>query len=401
MGTKLRVRKSVISGVAAIALVMTIVLPAAAAPELCAGTTSLGGGWVRISAPAWPTPVVPRANLPLTNVTRFAVDPTNADRILYTNGHALMLSKDGGCSWTAIFKLDPTSEFPYINGADKIIGMYIQGDTIYGHVTYAQHGTGSWVFYSHDLGASFQTATVGLPPAPGLMTWNRSLAVAPSDPQTLYFAVERNAGTGVMGASVSVNLDSVFASTDGGATWIERSLPTGRLTSLLEPISAQIHVDARDPDVVYAFHQDFATYRSTDGANNWAKLTTATPNGVRGNPELTTISSGTFTAILALPTGDGDNFILRSDDDGQSFYKIPTPGDASGVLFAGSASKVVVTTYEHRSSLWRIDTRSNRWVDISPPGSDSIFGEAAARAGTKTVVYAYNPFEIYRYSGRL
>jgi photosystem II stability/assembly factor-like uncharacterized protein len=333
-----------------------------------------------------------------------AADPANADHLLYSNGHALMLSTDGGCTWQTIFTLDPSPDFPQIVGAaDKIVRVHIYGDQIYAHIVYQQHGAGSWVIFSHDLGKTFKPATVGLPPPPGLITYSKSLDVAPSDPQTAYFVVERDADTprgNIQGQSygMGLNLDSIFASTDGGETWTERSLPTGRSTSIGENMQAQLTVDASDPNTLWVFGQDSPTYRSVDGGNTWAKVSTATPGDVTGNYDVDTVKAGIFTAILAVPRGPGDNsFILRSDDGGQSFYKIPTPGSPESVLFLGSPTKVVVEA----SALYRIDTRSNRWVDISPPGADSLFWKAFAQAGAKTVLFTSNTSGLFRYTGRL
>jgi hypothetical protein len=166
-------------------------------------------------------------------------------------------------------------------------------------------------------------------------------------------------------------------------------------------MSAQIAVDAGDPNTLWSHAQDLPTYRSTDGGNTWAEVTTILPDGVTGSSWMDTIDGGVFTSILAAPSGTGTDFVLRSDDGGQSFFKIPTPGNPDGVLFAGAPNRAVVKTYNGRSSIFRLDVRSNRWVDISPPGSGSITGLTDAMLGRKSVLFAYNPEAIYRYTGRL
>lgn len=385
---------------AAFALVFsTVATPAAAGACATGGVTSLGRGWIKISAPAWPTPVLPRdvafAAAP------FAVDPNDADRLLFSNGHALMLSKDGGCTWTQLLTVDPSPTYPRNNGAlDRIMTARLHGDHIYLQVMH-QYQSAS-ILYSHDLGQTFQVATVGLPPPAGWGSSVESLVVDPSDPLRVYFGIDRNVAPIAVGTvRPGVDLDSVFLSTDGGVTWLERTLPTSRATSALETHSPQLHLDARDPNVLWEFSQVTPTFRSPDGGGTWTEVGPATPEGIDGTSRISTAPNGPFSSVLAVPHGLGVDYILRSDDDGRSFYKLPTPGDPSNALFAGSKDKVIVHTYNGNSFLWRLDSRANRWVDITPPGIDSMWGQRISRLGTKTAVFTYEPNNIYRYVGRL
>lgn len=399
-------------------LLATLLIPATAgAAGVCetGGVNSMGRGWTKINPPQWPAPTMPRTdqtNALLIPFYGLAVDPNDADHILFTNGHSVALSTDGGCTWQVVFKLDPSPNYPRINGfTDVISTIFIQGEHIYVHVFHrlvSTLGGGASVFYSHDLGKTFTPSTVGFPPPDTWFTWRKSFAVAPSDPKTLYLAAERNlplptVNQGGNSIGVSGNLDSIYASTDGGATWIERSLPTGRASTLTEPMTAQIVIDAKDPNEIWAFAQDKPTYRSEDGGNTWSKVTTITPEGVSGTSQLDIIDGGTFSSILALPSG-GAHFLLRSDDGGQSFFKIPTGQSSGGAIFAGTPTKMVMKTHDYSSGfqvMYRLDVRSNRWVDISPPGVESTHDMMVARSASKTVLYSYEPSAVYRYTGRL
>src|SRR5438270_9038594 len=95
-----------------------------------------------------------------------------------------------------------------------------------------------------------------------------ALAVAPSDPKTIY------AGTGE--ADIRSNLasgDGVYKSTDGGQTWQNMGLRDTRQIS-------RIVVDPRNADVVfvgalghaYGPNAERGVYKSSDGGTHWTKV---------------------------------------------------------------------------------------------------------------------------------
>jgi hypothetical protein len=346
-----------------------------------------------------------------------AADPTNADHLIFSNTHAVMLSTDGGCTWSVVFKLDPSPTYPRINGAtDDVSSLAIQGDYIYVHVFHRAAsiaGTGASIFYSHDLGKTFAQSTNGFPPPSAWYTWPTSLDVSTKDPKTVYFATESYAGAAgldAQGQSLSANLDPIYASTDGGITWTERPPPTGRASGLLQDVSAQIAVDGRDPATLWSYAPNGHTYRSADGGNSWTEIATMTPDPVNGIRSMDTIDGGAFSSILGVPVvprGNGidGNFVLRSDDGGQSFYKL-TSGlfPPENAIFVGSPKKVVMRVYSlpnGADSLLRLDSRSNSWVDITPSGVEKFLGELASRSGSKPIFFTFNEDAIYRFSGRL
>lgn len=411
-------------------LLMTLLLaPSSAVGAPCGGSSAvvaIGQGWTKIDAPDWPAAVMPRQppSLPVTTslpgaAYSFAVDPVAPDHLLFSNTHAVMLSKDGGCTWEAVFKLDPSPTTPRVNGAtDDVSSVAIRGDNIYVHVFHrvaTTAGAGASIFYSHDLGKTFTLATSGFPPPSAWYTWPASFGVSSKDPKTLYFATESYVtplSVNVQGqpTNVGINLDSIYASIDGGATWVERSQPTGRPSSALANISARIAVDARDPNILWAYAPNGPPHRSDDGGNTWTMVATLMPDPVNGTKRIDTIDAGTFTAVLGVPSAprgpnvDG-NFILRSDDGGGSFYKLPSGAVMpENAIFAGSPNKIVMRGYDFANNvyiLFRLDSRSNSWVDISPPGTDTFGGEVVAQSGVKPILFTFNEDSIYRYTRRL
>ena len=95
-----------------------------------------------------------------------------------------------------------------------------------------------------------------------------AIAIAPSDPQTIYVGT----GEADMRSDISFG-DGVYKSTDGGATWRNIGLrESHQIGSIL--------VDPRDPNIVlvaalgHAFgpNPERGVYRSTDGGATWTKV---------------------------------------------------------------------------------------------------------------------------------
>ena len=115
----------------------------------------------------------------------------------------------------------------------------------------------------------------------------------------------------------------IYESTDGGKNW-EPILEVSEHTGFNE-----IHMDPRNPDVLYATaHQrrrhvwtyvsggpESALYKSSDGGENWIELKNGLPAGDKGRIGLA-ISPSDPDRIYAMIEGHG---VYRSDDRGASF----------------------------------------------------------------------------------
>ena len=116
-------------------------------------------------------------------------------------------------------------------------------------------GTGSGLYKSTDGGITWHPIGTGLPgPAQGL--GRIGIAVAPSRPSRLYAQVEAREGRGT------------YRSDDAGETWTR--VNAERRVSGRGDDFAEIRVDPRNPDLVYAANT--STYRSTDGGRTWTAL---------------------------------------------------------------------------------------------------------------------------------
>ncbi|MCH7475857.1 MAG: glycosyl hydrolase, partial [Gemmatimonadetes bacterium] len=131
--------------------------------------------------------------------------------------------------------------------------------------TYYMGATGGGVWKTTDAGTTWQNISDGYFNTTGI----GAIAVAPSDPNTIYV------GTGespVRGVKTSHG-DGVYKSTDAGASWTHLGLEATRHIS-------RIIVDPRDPDRVYLAAQgnpwgpneERGIYLSEDGGQTWEKI---------------------------------------------------------------------------------------------------------------------------------
>ncbi|HBF20469.1 MAG TPA: glycosyl hydrolase, partial [Cryomorphaceae bacterium] len=125
----------------------------------------------------------------------------------------------------------------------------------------------------------------------------------------------------------------IYKSTDGGKNW-EKILDVSENTGFNE-----IHMDPRNPDVLYATaHQrrrhvwtyisggpESAIYKSTDGGKNWTQLKNGIPSGDKGRIALA-IPPSNPDVVYAMVEGHG---VYRSDDRGASF-SFQNPYETSG-----------------------------------------------------------------------
>lgn len=174
------------------------------------------------------------------------VDPDNSNRIfvaaigpLWSAGgdRGLYVSEDGGNTWNATLTVDQHT------GVNEVVQHPTHTNILYAstlqrrrHVyTYIGGGPGSAMYRSMDRGKTWEKINKGLP---SVDLGRIGLAIAPSDPETVYAIVEAAQGKG-----------GFYRTTNRGASWEKRS---GYSSS--GNYYQEIVVDPNDKDLVYSMN---------------------------------------------------------------------------------------------------------------------------------------------------
>jgi len=179
-------------------------------------------------------------------VLGIAIDPSGTSTMYLATGGGVYKSGDGAQSWSAINS--------GLQGNTNIRGIAV--DPTDSNVLYAgaeRAGTSGGVFKSVDGGASWFESSVGLT---NRDVW--TLALAPSDAQTLYVGTAFGSAPGL------------FKTSDGAQSWSPTSL-SGQIRF--------VSIDPNDSNTVYAGTLGGLprSYKSSDGGASWSELTRLPP----------------------------------------------------------------------------------------------------------------------------
>ncbi len=221
---------------------------------------------------------------------------------------------NAGTTWDAIFDdqgsysigcitLDPNNpETVWVGTGENVSGRHV--------------GFGDGVYRSRDGGQSWEN--VGLADSQRI----GMIVIDPRDSDTVFVAAE-----GPLWSPGGER--GLFKTTDGGANW-EQILAGGEHTGVNE-----LHLDPRDPDVMYAVMQqrfrnvaalinggpESGIHKSTDGGETWRELTNGIPSEDKGKIgfAISPIDPDIVYATIELAHREGGFY--RSDDGGESWTK--------------------------------------------------------------------------------
>jgi photosystem II stability/assembly factor-like uncharacterized protein len=201
-----------------------------------------------------------------------------------------------------------------------------------------------------------------------------ALAVAPSDPKTIYV------GTGESDIRSSLSFgNGVYKSVDAGRTWAHVGLEGTRHIS-------RIVVDPQDADVVYVGalghvygpNEQRGVYKSIDGGSHWTRVLDQGPEiGVSdvaicsGHPQL--LFAGTWHTwrppwSTYAPIDRPGGGLYRSQDAGKTWSRLSGTGlpegdwGRVGVDVAPDGKRVYALIQAKKSGLYRSDDGGNTWV---------------------------------------
>ncbi len=223
-----------------------------------------------------------------------------------------------------------------------------------------------------------------------------AIAVAPSDPRTLY----AGSGEGLQRPDLSVG-DGIYKSTDGGATWRHLGLRDG------QQIPAII-VDPRDPNRVFAAvlghpygaNEERGIFRSTDGGETWQKVLYRDENTggmdlAFGPADPQTVFAVLWSARQApweagwvLSKNNGVTAGLPSAEDGLGRIGLATSLSEPTRLYA------IVGANQGKGGLYRSDDAGESWRLVNTDGRvwgrDGDFNEVRVDPKNPDVVYVAN-----------
>jgi photosystem II stability/assembly factor-like uncharacterized protein len=234
--------------------------------------------------------------------------------------------------------------------------------------------------------------------------WNGvdSLATDPSDPDRVYAAV------GMYTNDWDPNNGAILRSTNRGETWQATPLPFklgGNMPG--RGMGERLAIDPNDNSILYlGAPNGNGLWRSTNFGATWVRVTAFPnpgdwaqdpndPNGYLSHRpgvvwvtfDETTGSAGSSTQTIYVGVADLDNTVYRSTNGGQSWEPIPGAPTGfiahKGVLDTDNGHLFIATSntggpYDGESGdVWRFDTETGEWTQISPipsSSSDNYFG---------------------------
>lgn len=190
------------------------------------------------------------------------VHPTNSQILICTSTLGVWRSADGGAAWTQVLSgaagtslaIDPTN-----------------GDNVYASLGSTGGSARNGVYHSTDGGLTWARVTgTGSASLPATNAGRIEIAMAPSDPATIYVQVQ-NSSNAAFG-----ELLGIYKTTDGGITWTRLPVANAAVWGDQLWYDNTIRVHPGDPNVVYA--GALQIYRSMDGGTTWTALPQAGPN---------------------------------------------------------------------------------------------------------------------------
>ncbi len=236
-------------------------------------------------------------------------------RVYYmgATGGGLWKSEDAGTSWRNIsdgfFNVGTIGAIAVAESDPNVIYVGTGEKSIRGVTT--SHGDG--MYKSTDAGESWEH--IGLPEAGQIAR----IKIHPRDPDVAYVAVQGQ----IWGPNEE---RGVYRTTDGGATWeqvLSVDAQTGATDLRMDPTNPRVLYAAmwehgRKPWYILSGGEAGGIFKSTDGGDNWRKLSGGLPEtiGKVGIDVSASDPKRVYAIVEAMP---GEGGLYRSDDGGESW----------------------------------------------------------------------------------
>ncbi|MBZ5621098.1 MAG: hypothetical protein LAQ69_20585, partial [Acidobacteriia bacterium] len=190
-----------------------------------------------------------------------AIQPGNSQVLLCTSQAGVWRSANAGATWTQT-----------MSGAAGISVVFdpTNGSSVYASLGSPNVNTKNGVYHSTDGGLTWKTAGgTGSGALPTDNVGRIEIAMAPSDPATIYVQIQNTTGNVLLG---------IYKTIDGGSTWSKLPISNPQVWGPQLWYDNTIRVHPTNSNIVWS--GALQIYRSMDGGLTWVTLPTVGPNGV-------------------------------------------------------------------------------------------------------------------------
>ncbi|MCU1334751.1 MAG: glycosyl hydrolase, partial [Bryobacterales bacterium] len=224
-----------------------------------------------------------------------AVSPTITGLVLCAATSGLWRSSDGGATWSRVL----------VGTATSLIFDPRDGNSVFAALGNINGNTRNGVYHSGDGGVTWLQLPLSSPTVANM--GRIQLAMAPSQPSTMYAQVQ-NSASATFGA-----LLGIWKTTDGGISWTK--LPVLNAASWGNQLwyDTAIAVSPSNPDVVYSGATPI--FRSLDGGATWNITSQVGPNLVQNHVD----------QHMFVFTHDGSKMYMGNDGGVYSISNVTSP----------------------------------------------------------------------------
>ncbi|HZT43743.1 MAG TPA: sialidase family protein [Chthonomonadaceae bacterium] len=298
-------------------------------------------------------------------IAGIAADPTNANTLFVaTAGGGVWKSTDGGTTYTPLTDNQATLAMGAIAIAPSNHNVIYagtgeannSGDSAYGYgVLKSTDGGSTWTLQGSSV---FTMATIS------------KIAISPTDPNTVYVAVNR---PGLPAGNYAYSGQTgIWKTTDGGSTW------TNTTTSLSTSLGySDVALDANSGTLYAAIGPYYANslngvYRSTNGGSTWSAAGNFPMGGNNGRisialfPSTSTTKATLYAAIESVQTS-GLLALEKSTDGGTTWTALTNTPNYMGVSPYGQG--------------WY-----NNAIAVSPSNANVVFAGGSSNGGGPNLI---------------
>jgi len=303
-------------------------------------------------------------------IDRATAGSASTTTLLASTSFGLYRSTNSGQTWTQVLTSSNVSSL-VANQTDPRIWYAAIG-------SYAADASQNTVFKSTDGGVSWTPLNLGI----GTTVGRIELAIAPSDANVLYAAVEDR----TKGASTATQLLGIWRSTDAGATWT-KTTATGASCASQCWYDLSIAVDRTNPARVYM--GGFSFYRSDDSANTFTNIGTqihVDHHAIAFGSDPNVVLVGTDGGVYRTANGGGSWTSLNSNLAITQFYHGVSLHPSDTLTVVGGTQDNGTLQYSGAPSWDAIIGADGGFTAINPQNPAFMFGEIEWLGGSNAVV---------------